>query len=126
MLIFYILSLLKYEEVCQGNSRRLIVKNITEKDFATFACEAKGEKCSATLSKKSPWVLTLQNIEGQFDGIAVFEVLVKPGVQVSWFRKGFPIVKENFRFLKIYIYINYKVDANDFDQSKLLILILVF
>lgn len=99
-LLIYIFSILKYEEVCERNIRRLIVKNISEKDFGTFSCEAKEARISASLSRKSPWILPLQDIEGFYQGIAVFEVLVQPGVQVSWFRKGFPIIKENFRYTR--------------------------
>ena len=89
--------MLKFEEKMCGNLRKLIVKNITEKDFVEFSCEAKGERCAAKLTKKSPWVEKLSDAEGEQGGIAVFEVLVRPNTQVTWYMGQVPITKQNFR-----------------------------
>ena len=95
-----ILSMLKFEEQARHNQKSLIVKNITSADFAEFAVESKGEKCSAKLTKMSPWVESHQNAEGPIGGIAVFEVKVRPAVQVKWFFGNKEINKKNFRFFK--------------------------
>ena len=55
--------MLKYEEVFQNDVRKLIVKNITPKDFCEYSCEAKGERCYAKLTKKSPWVVPISQVE---------------------------------------------------------------
>ena len=90
--------MLKYEEVCAGNFRRLIVKNITSGDLAAkFSCEAKGEKTTAELKKKSPWVTPLENAEGPVQGIAVFELEVEPATQVTWFVGNKAVTRQNFR-----------------------------
>ena len=89
--------MLKFEEKFEGNSRKLIVKNITSKDFTDFSCEAKGEKCSAKLTKMSPWVEKLGNAEGPLGGIAVFEVRVRPQTHVNWYIGSKKITKKNFR-----------------------------
>jgi hypothetical protein len=90
--------MLKFEERWEGNFRKLIVKNITEKDLKeSISCEAKGEKCSAKLEKQSPFVNKLEKAEGFMNGIAVFNCRVHPGIQVSWSVGGKQINKQNFR-----------------------------
>lgn len=89
--------MLKYEQRFEGNKRKLIVKNITEKDLTTFTCEAKGEKSCAELSKLSPWVETIENTEGPVGGIAVFEVMVQPQTQVTWYIENKKIRRQDFR-----------------------------
>ena len=64
--------MLKYEEVFQNDVRKLIVKNITAKDYCEYSCEAKGERCYAKLVKKSPWIVPIEQIEEQF-----FNILLK-------------------------------------------------
>ena len=91
--------MLKFEEKFSGNTRKLIVKNITSKDFCEYSCEAKGEKCSAKLGKMSPFLEKLENAEGPQGGIAVFEVLVRPQTHVNWFIGNKMINKQNFRYL---------------------------
>lgn len=94
-------SMLKFEEKCEGNMRRLIVKNITSADLAAkFSCEAKGEKTTAELKKKSPWVTPLENAEGPIQGIAVFELEVEPATQVTWFVGNKAVTRQNFSILK--------------------------
>jgi len=44
-------SILKFEEVCKGDKRMLIVKNIQNAEFCEYSCEAKNEKCSAKLER---------------------------------------------------------------------------
>jgi len=46
-------SILKYEQVWDGDWRKLLVKNITPKDYTEFSCEAREEKCKAKLIKGS-------------------------------------------------------------------------
>lgn len=46
-------SILKFETLSKGDTRQLIVKNISAADYASYSCEAKGEKCTAKLEKQS-------------------------------------------------------------------------
>ena len=92
-------SLLKYETLWEGDYRKLLVKNITQKDLIEFSCEAKGEKCNAKLSKMSPWVENIESTEGVEGGIAVFEVMVQPHTHVTWYAGNKKITKQNFRYL---------------------------
>ena len=92
-------SILKYEDIWEGDYRKLLVKNITSKDMMEFSCEAKGDKCSAKLSEQSPWTGKFENEEGWLNGIAVMNVMVLPYTQVTWYIGNKEVNKKNFRFV---------------------------
>lgn len=93
--------MLKFEEHFEGNTRKLIVKNIVSKDYSEFSCEAKGEKTTAKLCKQSPWVEKLSNAAGFMEGIAVFQCKVHPSTHVSWYIGNKQINKKSFRYSKL-------------------------
>ena len=90
-------SILKYEDIWEGDYRKLLVKNITSKDLMEFSCEAKDDKCSAKLSEQSPWDGKFENAEGCIGGIAVLNVKVLPYTQVTWYLGNIEINRKNFR-----------------------------
>lgn len=83
----------------KGNSRKLIIKNITQNDLGLteFSVEAKGHKCSAKLSKQNPWVQKMENAEGFMGDIAIFKCKVTPATPVNWYIGSKKIDKQNFR-----------------------------
>ena len=94
-------SMLKYEIRNKSLQSSLIVKNIKETDFTTFACEAKGVRLSAAVLKASPFVRPCDaKVEAFATDIEVISVDVKPHTSVSWFFNGVEINSENFSILK--------------------------
>ena len=90
-------SILKFEEKYEGQNRKLIVKNITPKDFSQFSCEAKGEKCSSKLTKKTPFLEKFEQTEGPLGGIGVLQVKVRTNTHVNWYIGNKKITNKNFR-----------------------------
>lgn len=88
---------MKYEELWDGDFRKLLVKNITKSDLTDFSCEAKGDKTTAKLTTMSPWVEKLSNAEGFIGNIAVFQCKVHPAVPVTWYVGNKKIEKKTFR-----------------------------
>ena len=94
-------SILKYEQVWEGDWRKLLVKNITKDDMsAQFFCEARGEKCGAKLMPMSPWLQNkMEDAQGYIGDIAVFETHVRCGTQVNWYIGNQKINRQNFRLV---------------------------
>ena len=90
-------QILKFEMIQNGNRRSLIVKNVTKSDFCKYTVSCRGEKKEAKLSKKNPFVTSVQNTKGYIGGIAVFQCDVHVGTQVNWYYGNKVINRKNFR-----------------------------
>ena len=81
-------SIIKYETRFSSKEKRaqLLVKNITEADFAKrIQVTCGSETHSARLEYISPFISEMDNVEGTQGGIEVFKVKSHHNVSVSWY-----------------------------------------
>lgn len=93
-------SILKFEAVTSGLSRKLIVKNISADDFQRFSISCEGQIQNAVLKKQAVFKKSLKDVTGYQTEIQLLQCTLNSSLPAKWFFGDKEINKENFSILK--------------------------